>query len=172
MSENKRNPKYMVNKRYFVILQAILLIFLITSCGNNNVRHESASLPGYTENNDAEKDNEHTIDLTDNTPTHTPKSDVVWADPAFEAGARQSLMKPDGVPIMKKELHKITSLSLSGVSDLTDLKYFENLEGLSVDAFPLLQKPLDLYPISKLKKLVLFFAREISSLGGADKILD
>lgn len=172
MSENKRNPKYMVNKRYFVILQAILLIFLITSCGNNSVRHESASLPGYTENNDAEKDNEHTIDLTDNTPTHTPKSDVVWADPAFEAGARQSLMKPDGVPIMKKELHKITSLSLSGVSDLTDLKYFENLEGLSVDAFPLLQKPLDLYPISKLKKLVLFFAREISSLGGADKILD
>lgn len=98
------------------------------------------------------------------TPTPTPASDVVWADPVFEAEVRQALMKPEGVPVMKKELQAVTSLSLTmGVKSLADLKYFENLEELWVVPSYELEQPLDLTPIGELKKLIRL---ELSLNGG------
>lgn len=87
-------------------------------------------------------------------PTPTPVSDIVWTDTAFEAIVRQTLMKSEGDVVMRKELQEITSLSLlTGVSDLTDLKYFDHLEELHVrPAYPL-EHPMDLSPIGRLKRL-------------------
>ena len=85
---------------------------------------------------------------------------VEWEDPVFETEVRQMLMKQEGTPVTADELKSVTTLSLTmGVTSLTDLKYFENLEELWINPDYHLKQDIDLTPIGELEKLTVLTLR-------------
>lgn len=150
-------------KKFLCILLGVMFVFALTSCNKpaavqapeNTQIPENTQVPESTQESDSKEKPEV----------------VVFTDPVLEAEVRKAMNKPEG-DITIAEVEAVTKLEMSTdwkpdapddtkINDISDLKYFKNLELLDLQFHAI----TDISPLAQLTK--------IHSLGlGGNRISD
>jgi internalin A len=164
-------------KKYLSILMLCVLV-LSTACSQ---QPKTSELPVSTETPSQE--------ILESTPVKTPEpAVVVFTDAALEAKVREAMGKPEG-DITVAEAEAVTTLdlqmdgsdySLPRITDVSDLKQFPNLTGLTLN-WALFDsdggEDFDLSPLADLTKLECLYVccaniSDISALSGMTNMKD
>lgn len=164
-------------KKYLSILMLCVLV-LSTACSQ---QPKTSELPVSTETPSPE--------ISESTPVKTPEpAVVVFTDAALEDLVRKAMNKPEGA-IMLSEAEAVTTLdlqmdgsdySLPRITDVSDLKQFPNLTGLTLNRALFDSdggEDFDLSPLAGLTKLECLYVccaniSDISALSGMTNMKD
>jgi internalin A len=165
-------------KKTLYILLALVLALGLAAC----------SVPAATETPSPEVSESTLMDTPEPPAEPTPESVVVFTDAALEDLVRKAMNKPEGA-IMLSEAEAVTTLdlqmdgsdySLPRITDVSDLKQFPNLTGLTLN-WALFDsdggEDFDLSPLAGLTKLECLYVccaniSDISALSGMTNMKD